>query len=378
MQEDTQYRRDKNSVTKRSGTKTPYLGRLNRVRKLLATHNQEGLLVTGLPNVRYLSGFEGSNGVLLIVMDDAVLYTDGRYAIQAHQQACGVGVTVVNGRFLVGVVEDLKKRKIRNLAFEQNRLTFAEYQYFRQYFRRCRLKPLHQPVECQRVVKNPDEIHRIRQSVDLNSRVFDNVCQRAKPEWSELRMAAEIEYEMRFLGATGIAFDTIIASGIRSALPHATPGQGLLSRNSPIVVDQGAILDGYVSDMTRMVCFGDPGNRFRELHSAVGEAQMAAKDAVKAGVKASTVDKRARKVLAKFGLDKAFMHSTGHGVGLEIHEPPRLGAAEDTRLSSGMVITIEPGVYVDGIGGVRVEDVVVVTPTGCDVLTKTPREIRVL
>ena len=348
------------------------------MRKLLAIHNQEGLLVTGLPNIRYLSGFEGSNGILLVLSDDAVLYTDGRYAIQAHQQVCGIDVTVVDDRFLPGVVEDLKKRKIRSLAVEQNRLTFAEYQYFRQHFHRCRLEPLHQPVEHQRAVKSPDEIHRISQSVDLNSRAFDNVCQRAKPRWSELRMAAEIEHEMLFLGATGSSFGTIIASGLRSALPHATPGRGLLGRNSPIVVDQGAILDGYVSDMTRMICFGDPGSRFRELHRAVVEAQMAAKDVVKAGVKASTVDKKARRVLRQFGLDKAFTHSTGHGVGLEIHEPPRLGPAEDTRLSSGMVITIEPGVYVDGVGGVRVEDIVVVTPTGCKVLTKTPREFRVL
>ena len=160
--------------------------------------------------------------------------------------------------------------------------------------------------------------------------------------------------------------------------PHATPGQSLLLRNSPIVVDHGAILDGYASDMTRVICFGRPDDSFCELHEAVKEAQVAATAAVKAGVKASTVDRVARRVLGEYRLEEAFTHSTGHGIGLEIHELPRINSAGDVRLVSGMVITIEPGVYIEGVGGVRIEDVVVVTPTGCQILTRTSRELRVL
>ena len=366
------------AATKGTRQKNPCRGRRARLRKLLAAAGHEFFLITGLANIRYLTGFHGSNGILLIAPEGAALYTDGRYAIQARQQAGDVEVRVFSEGFQSGVVDDLKRRKIRGLAFERNRLSFAQYQYLQKNLRGCRLSPLTQLVEARRAVKSPDEVERIRRSIVLNSKVFDNVCRRARPEWSESRMAAEIEYEMCTLGATGKAFDTIVASGSRSALPHATPGKQLLRRNAPIVVDQGAILDGYTSDMTRMVCFGNPGARFRELHRAVREAQAAATAVVRAGVKAGTVDREARRVLRKFKLEKAFPHSTGHGLGLEIHEPPRLGPSEEARLVTGMVITIEPGVYLEDVGGVRIEDVVAVTPTGCRVLTKTSRQLRVL
>jgi Xaa-Pro aminopeptidase len=219
-------------------------------------------------------------------------------------------------------------------------------------------------------------LSRIRAAVELNSRAFDLACGKVRSAWTEVRFAAEIEYQMKLLGASKPAFDTIVASGARSALPHASPQPVRLERNAPIVVDQGAILDDYVSDMTRLACLGRLGDRQRLLFEAVCEAQTAAIEAVKAGVKVHSVDRKARQVLKKFKLDKAFSHSTGHGLGLEIHEPPRIGPREDVRLLSGMVITIEPGAYLEGVGGVRIEDVVVVTATGCEVLTKTPREVR--
>ena len=366
------------AATKQQREKNPYPGRRESLRKLLAAEEHEYFFVSGLANIRYLTGFHASNGIVLMAPDGPVLYTDGRYAIQARQQAGEVDVRVFSEGFLSGVINDLKDRKIRRLGFERNRLSFAEYQYLKENLRGCRLSPLTQLVEAQRAVKSPDEVERIRRSTVLNSKAFDNVCRRAQPDWTESRMAAEIEYEMCSLGATGKAFDTIVASGARSALPHATPGKHLLRRNAPIVVDQGAILDGYTSDMTRMVCFGKPGPRLRELHRAVREAQAAATDAVRAGVKARTVDREARRVLRKFKLEKAFPHSTGHGLGLEIHEPPQVGPAEETRLVTGMVITIEPGAYLEDVGGVRIEDVVVVTPTGCRVLTRTSRQLRVL
>ena len=211
--------------------KNPCQGRRARLRKALSARDQEFFFITGLANVRYLTGFTGSNGIVLITPDDTLLYTDGRYALQARQQAPDLLVTVFSEGFLSGVVEDLKRRKIRRLAFEQNRLSFAEYQYLRKQLRGRRLEPLAQLVEAQRAVKSPDEVERIRRSIALNSRAFDSVCRRARPDWSESRLATEIEYEMRSLGATGSAFDTIVASGSRSALPHATPGDGLLGRN---------------------------------------------------------------------------------------------------------------------------------------------------
>jgi Xaa-Pro aminopeptidase len=352
--------------------------RLNNLRRLLARGNRPTLLIAGLPNIRYLTGFTGSNGYLLVTPEMVTLFTDGRYEIQARQQTQGIEILVSTGNFFPFVVDEIRRRRIKQLSFERNRMSFQAYEFLRGKLRGRRLTPLDGLVEGQRMVKSPLEVALIRRAVDLNSRAFDTACTRVRPGWTEMRFAAEIEYQMKLMGASKPAFDTIVASGARSALPHASPQPVALEKNAPIVVDQGAILDDYVSDMTRLVCLGRLSSRQRLLFQAVCEAQQAAIDTVKAGVKAHSVDRKARQVLKKFKLDQAFSHSTGHGIGLEIHEQPRIGSLENVRLASGMVITIEPGAYVEGVGGVRIEDVVVVTSTGCDVLTRTPRHVRVL
>lgn len=352
--------------------------RLNHLRRLLARRRHPAFLISALPNIRYLTGFTGSNGYLLVTPEIITLFTDGRYEIQARQQTQGLEILVSTGSFFPFVVDEIRRRRIKQLGFERNRLSFQAYEFLRDKLRGRRLAPLDGLVEQQRMVKSPQEVKRIRRAVELNSRAFDAACVQVRSRWTEMRFAAEIEYQMKLMGASKPAFDTIVASGARSALPHASPQPVVLEKNSPIVVDQGAILDDYVSDMTRMVCLGRLSSRQRLLFQAVREAQQAAIDAVKAGVKAHSVDRKARLVLKKFKLDKAFSHSTGHGIGLEIHEQPRIGSLENIRLASGMVITIEPGAYVEGVGGVRIEDVVVVTSTGCEVLTRTPRHVRVL
>jgi Xaa-Pro aminopeptidase len=352
--------------------------RLNTLRRFLTGQDDLSFLVVGLPNIRYLTGFTGSSGYLLVATGSVTLFTDGRYAIQASQQTQGIEIVVSTSNVLQRVIEEIRDRRIRRLGFERNRISYQNYEFLRRELRGRKFVALDGVVERQRAVKSPLELDRIRAAVKLNSRAFDQACAEARAGWTEIRFAAEIEYQMKLLGATKPAFDTIVAGGPRSALPHATPQAVPLEPNAPIVVDQGAILDDYVSDMTRMVCLGRLSDRQRLLFQAVHEAQVAAIDAVKAGVKAHSVDRKARQVLKKFKLDEAFSHSTGHGVGLEIHEPPRLGPHEDVRLASGMAITIEPGAYLEGLGGVRIEDVVVVTATGCEVLTRTPREVRYL
>jgi Xaa-Pro aminopeptidase len=227
------------------------------------------------------------------------------------------------------------------------------------------------------MVKSDDELALIEASVKTNSRAMDAALRRLKAGMKEAELAAEIDYQMRKLGAEKPSFDTIVASGVRSALPHAHPtreaiGQGVL------LIDMGAFQRGYASDMTRTFFLGEPSRQMANIYKAVLEAQLAAIDAVRPGVKASAVDRAAREVLKAHGLDKAFMHSTGHGLGLEIHEPPRLGKKEGTKLETGMAITIEPGAYVEGLGGVRIEDTLVVTASGSRILTATPKELRVL
>jgi len=355
-----------------------YTARLNRLRSHLLEKGMPVFLVSGRANVRYLTGFSGSAGWLLVTPDKATLFTDGRYDIQSRQQTSGIEISISQGNAMPAVVEAVKKGRIRQIAFERNRASYHEFQLLKESLPRRRFVALDGVVEEFRAVKSDAEIDLIRKSVRLNSKAFDNACRQAEPEWTEARLAAEIEYQMRLLGAERPSFETIVASGPRSALPHAQPGPSKLAADSLIVVDQGAILDGYASDMTRMAVLGRLGKRERDLYRAVLEAQQAAIGAVKAGVKAKSVDAAARRVLKQRKLDEAFTHSTGHGVGLEIHEGPRLAPEHDRPLSAGMVVTIEPGAYLEGLGGVRIEDMVVVTRLGCEVLTQTPKRVRAL
>jgi Xaa-Pro aminopeptidase len=266
------------------------------------------------------------------------------------------------------------------VGFERSRLGYEQYEFLKSRIPpRASLEPLPGLIEELRMVKSADEIAIIRRSVDLNSKAFESALRAIRPgRTAESDLAAEIDYRMKRLGAEGPAFETIVASGKRSALPHARPSTTILGKNELLLIDMGATLAGYASDMTRVLFLGRPGDRAKKIYGAVLEAQLAAIDAVRPGVTAARVDRAARQALKKKGLDRAFVHSTGHGLGLEIHEPPRLGKTDKTRLQEGMAITIEPGAYLEGFGGVRIEDTVVVTKTGCEILTSTSKELREL
>jgi Xaa-Pro aminopeptidase len=227
-------------------------------------------------------------------------------------------------------------------------------------------------------VKSPREVELIRGAVKINSEAYERALKRYKPGMLESELGAELDYQMRRLGAEYAAFDTIVASGAHSALPHAHPRAVEIEANALLLVDMGAQANGYASDMTRMALPGKPSRRAKQLYRAVLDAQLEAIGATRAGATAASVDQAARRVLKSAGLDSLFIHSTGHGLGLEIHEHPRIGKTEKSALQAGMVITIEPGVYVEGWGGIRIEDTVLVTDGGCEVLTPTAKELRVL
>jgi Xaa-Pro aminopeptidase len=338
----------------------------------------DAFLVTALPNVRYLTGFTGSNGMVLVREGEAVLFTDPRYAVQAAAQA-DCRVVVSRGPLLPQVVSAIARRRVRRLGFERARISFDVYDLLRaQLPLRTSLEPQAGVVERLRLVKSPEEIALVRQSVLTCSRAFEEAVREARPDMRETGLAAEIEYRMRRQGAEKPAFDTIVAAGARSALPHASPTSAALRTGRLVLVDMGAFQRGYASDMTRMLFFGAPGARVKRLYRAVLEAQLAALAEVRAGVAAGAVDRAARRVLRAEGFERAFVHSTGHGLGLEIHEAPRLGKGEKTVLEAGMTVTVEPGAYLEGFGGVRVEDTVVVTPGGCEILTPTGKELRIL
>ena len=334
-------------------------------------------LATALPNVRYLSGFAGSNAALLITDERAILFTDPRYRTQASRES-DCEVRIAKGPLANEISVAVQRLRLKSIALERNRIGFEEYQVFASVLSGVRLKPISGAVEALRMVKSADEIAAIRNSVELNSKALDQALRQFKPSMTEVDLAAEIEYRMRRLGADGTAFDTIVASGERTALPHAHPARRPIERNQLLLVDMGANVAGYASDMTRTFGVGRPDAKMRRMYRAVLESQLAAIAAVKPGVTCAQVDRAARSVLRGYRLEKLFVHSTGHGLGLEIHERPRIGRKEAAKLEPGMAITIEPGVYQEGIGGIRIEDTVVVTSQGCEILTPTGKELALL
>ena len=356
----------------------PFDQRRQIVANGLAERKLDGLLVAFSPNLRYLTGFTGSNGSLLVLGGKSILFTDPRYQIQASQEVT-CRVTIAKGPLVAAVAGAIDRLGLKRIGYEPARMTCDSYESLQARLpMRASLEPVKGWVEELRMVKSPAEIALIRRSVETNSRAFDQAVARIRPGITEQDLAAELEYRMRRLGAEKPAFETIVAAGVRSALPHAQPTAARLKPRGLVLVDMGAQQDGYCSDMTRMLYLGAPTAKVKRVYRAVLEAQLAAIATVRAGASTAGVDRVARRVLKGYGLDRAFVHSTGHGLGLEIHEPPRLGKRDKARLEAGMAITIEPGVYREGFGGIRIEDTVLVTETGCEILTPTGKELRVI
>jgi Xaa-Pro aminopeptidase len=338
----------------------------------------DALFVSFLPNVRYLTGFTGSNALLLLARDGSWLFTDPRYDIQAREET-SCKVSVARGPLWRAALQMVRRKRWKQIGFESARLTYEAYQSIQKELPSAvSLRPTSAIVETIRMVKSEDEIALVRESVHTCSSAFERTVRKLKTGVSEIELAAELDYQMRRLGAERPSFDTIVASGPRSALPHASPTGNRIEPDQLLLVDMGASRRGYASDMTRMLYPGKPAAKVKRTYRAVLEAQLAAIDAVRDGVTAESVDRAARSVLKTEGLEEAFVHSTGHGLGLEIHEPPRLGRGEKTVLRAGMLVTIEPGVYLEGFGGIRIEDTVLVTSNGCEVLTPTSKELLLL
>jgi Xaa-Pro aminopeptidase len=350
--------------------------RRERAAPLLRESGLDALLVTNLHNVRYLTGFTGSNAAVLLYRDrQPVLFTDPRYTIQAKDQT-NCRTIVAKGSLIKAVMQQVRKSRPSTIGFESDHLTVSQFESLKKApMGRTQLRPSADLIQKLRMIKDENEAALIRASVVSNSRALDAALKRFKIGMTESDFAAEIDFQNRKLGADGPAFDTIVAAGNRAALPHAHPAQ---TRIGPgiLLIDMGAFRGGYASDMTRTLYVGRAPAKYKNVYRAVLEAQLAAIDAIRPGVSTSSVDRAARNVMKTKKLDREFVHSTGHGLGLEIHEPPRIGRNDKTKLQAGMAITIEPGVYIEGWGGIRIEDTVLVTANGCEILTPTSKELR--
>jgi Xaa-Pro aminopeptidase len=359
---------------------------LARQKKLAAALRQDGLdalLVTHLPNVLYLCGFTGSAGVLLLQAGERshklTFYTDGRYTQQANEEVQNARVVVGKKSAFTEGCEGAQRARVRTLGFEAEQLSYSAYKQLGQIVRgKTKLKPTSGLVEQLRLIKDADEISQIRASVLLAASLFQTALSVIKPGVAETQVAGELELQARRAGAEKMSFDTIVAAGPRSALPHGRASAQAIPNQGFIILDYGVILAGYCSDMTRTVHAGPVSRAHRRMYEAVREAQLASIAAVKPGVATGEVDHAGREVLKKAGVEAFFTHSTGHGVGIEVHEAPRLARGQTQKLAPGMVVTIEPGIYIPEEGGVRIEDMVLVTETGHEVLTPTTKDLITL
>jgi len=358
---------------------TPFfIHRIQKLHQRLETFKSETMLVTSLPQLQYLSGFTGSNGIGIVLRSGAILVTDYRYASQARDQAKGWDVVITTG----DLIDELKKKKIlrsgMRVAFDENTLVYSRFAKLRQNFPGVKFIPVGMVIEEIAAVKDDDEISKIRKATEISDKVFAEILSFLKPGVREADIAAEITYRQRRYGADGDAFDTIIASGVRSALPHGKASAKLLENGDLVTIDFGCTVSGYVSDITRTVIIGKAKPEAKKIYAIVLEAQQRAIDAVRAGVKARAVDGVARAIIQKKGYGKYFRHSLGHGIGLMVHEQPRLARQSRAILEPGNVVTVEPGIYIPGFGGVRIEDDVVVTGGYCTILTTSPKELFIL
>jgi Xaa-Pro aminopeptidase len=355
--------------------------RIGLLRRRLTKAGLHGLLVTHLPDLRYLSGFTGSSAALAVTRRSARLFTDGRYKTQAAEEVSVAQVEIVASSPAVAAVEWLGAQPgVEFAGFDPAQTTVANLVRYRaalparlrRSFLTALAAPLIMPL---RQVKDEDELALMIEAACTGCKLFEQILGFIRPGLAEFEVAAELEHQARLLGAEGMSFETIVASGVRSALPHGRASAAKLPRSGFVTLDFGVILNGYCSDMTRTVHLGKPKANERATYEVVLEAQEAAVAAVGSGVGCAEVDEAARGVLRRAGLAEAFSHSTGHGLGLEIHEPPRVGAEETAKLLPGMVITIEPGVYLAGRFGIRIEDMVAVTRNGGQVLTPAPKAL---
>jgi Xaa-Pro aminopeptidase len=349
-----------------------------------AAPDADAMLITHPIDVRYLTGFTGSNAAFVLPrqhpdkkrhprLNKPVLFTDGRYIQQARQQTRHAGVVIAQGPILREACASMLSAGVRHCAIDAEHTTVATLETMRQWIPSKLRRGFFQAVPSWtaglREVKDAEEVERIRAAALLGCRLFEDSLTQIESGKREVEIAAHLEYSARMAGADGMSFETIVASGARSALPHGHATEQRMPRRGFVVLDFGVLLHGYCSDMTRTIHLGSATAAERDAYEAVLEAQLAAIAAVSPGVPCGEVDEAARSVLRRAKLAEFFTHSTGHGVGMEIHEGPRIAAKQQQALKAGMVITIEPGIYLPGRFGIRIEDMVLVTRGGAEILT---------
>ncbi len=353
--------------------------RRNQLLRNLRKKDIPALLVTDETNVTWLTGFSGDSSWLLLSHDAAVLISDSRYQIQIAEECSGIDVVMrkTADTLLAATARVIGKAKLSTLGFESGSVSHQQWEELCGKLKAVEAAPTRGMIETLRMVKDRSELDSIREAIRCAEKGFALIRESLLPEMTELQVCHDLEHAMRRFGARGAAFDPIVAAGPRAALPHATPTGNLVSDHGMLLIDWGAESpDGYKSDLTRILVTDKISPKLEKIYGVVLKAQEQGIAAIRPGVKCSEVDNAARAVIAEAGYGKRFGHGLGHGFGLQIHEHPRLHASCDTELRPGMVVTVEPGIYLERWGGVRIEDDVLVTRDGCEVLTSTPKQLE--
>ncbi len=349
--------------------------RVARLREAIARTEAQAILITNRHNVRYLTGFTGTSGAALISTDKAAFITDFRYTEQAAEQAQGFDIVKHGADMNATIAGLLKDWNTEKLLIEEQDVTYSAYLKMEEAFRPAKLLQSNGIAEKLRMTKDEAELAILQEAADLADRTFDHILAYLKPGVAERSIALEMEMFMRSQGAASSSFDTIVASGERSALPHGVASDKIIGTGEFVTLDFGAYYKGYCSDLTRTVVVGKASDKHKEIYAIVRESQQHALDHLRPGMTGKEADALTRDIIARYGYGEYFGHSTGHGIGLEIHELPRLSLTGDVVLTPGMVVTVEPGIYLPGFGGVRIEDDVVMTERGIRVLTSSPKQL---
>lgn len=357
---------------------SPPAGRLDIIRRLGADHGGEAVLIGHPHDVRWAVGFTGSNALLVITKANAHLVTDGRYTEQARAEVEDAAVHIADGALIEHVAEAELLDGVGRVVVQADRLTVAEHRRIETSVPEAELIAVTELLAASVAAKTDAEVEAVRRAQALTCEVFDTILPYVQVGISELDIAAEITYQHLRRGASAMAFEPIVASGPRGALPHARPSSRTFTAGDLVVIDMGGVLDGYCSDLTRTVAVGEPGDEARTTYAAVERAQHAAIEAAEAGLLGGDLDAVARDVLTEAGLGEAFTHGLGHGVGLDVHEWPRVSNKVEHRLPAGATITVEPGVYLPGRFGIRIEDVIALREGGAENLTPLPTDLLVL
>lgn len=353
------------------------ISRVANLRKEMIEEDISSFLITSSYNLRYLTGFTGTTGVALITLEEAFFITDFRYTEQAETQCEGYKIVQNHGPIFDVVADLVEEKELINLAFEEATVSFKEYVQLEMILE-VDLIPVSGMIEELREIKDDSEIEIIQKACEIADQAFSHILTYIKPGMTEIQVANELDFHMRSLGASSVSFETIVASGLRSAMPHGVASEKVIEQGDFITIDFGCYYQGYVSDMTRTISLGEPSEKLKEIYQIVKEAQQKVLDIAKPGMTGAELDAVARDFITSKGYGEVFGHSTGHGIGLEIHEGPNVSTMAEKVFVSGNVITNEPGIYLPGIGGVRIEDDMLVTDNGIKRLTHSEKELIIL